>query len=44
MALRCMLAQLDDLGNEQVIYYLSKRILEYEMRYIIIERLYLALV
>ncbi|RVW20046.1 hypothetical protein CK203_114957 [Vitis vinifera] len=32
MALRCMLAQLDDLGNERVIYYLSKRILEYEMR------------
>ena len=44
MALRCMLAQLDDLGKEQAIYYMSKKMLEYEMRYIIIERLYLALV
>ena len=39
-----MLAQLDDSGKERAIYYLSKRIIEYECRYIMIERLYLALV
>ena len=39
MVLGCMLAQLDDSGNERAIYYLSKRMLEYECRYIIIERL-----
>nr|CAN66357.1 hypothetical protein VITISV_037956 [Vitis vinifera] len=44
MALGCMLAQIDDLGKERAIYYLSKRMLEYEMRYIMIERLCLALV
>ena len=44
MALGCMLAQLNDLGNEQAIYYLSKRMLEYEVRYIMIEHLSLALV
>ena len=44
MALRCMLAQLDDSGKERDIYYLSKRMLEYECRYIMIKRLYLALV
>ena len=44
MALGCMLAQLDDSGKEQAIYYLSKRMLEYEMRYVMIECLYLALV
>ena len=44
MALGCMLAQLDDSGKERAIYYLSKRMLEYECRYIMIERLYLALV
>ncbi|KAL6316483.1 hypothetical protein AAG906_018186 [Vitis piasezkii] len=33
VALGCMLAQLDDLGNERAIYYLSKRMLDYEMRY-----------
>ncbi|KAL6319878.1 hypothetical protein AAG906_036950 [Vitis piasezkii] len=44
MALGCMLAQLDDSGKEQTIYYLSKRMVEYECRYIMIERLYLALV
>ena len=43
-ALRCMLAQLDDLGKEHAIYYLSKRMLKYEMRYVVIECLYLALV
>ena len=44
MALGCMLAQLDDSGNERVIYYLSNRILEYGMRYVMIESLFLALV
>ncbi|RVW15989.1 Retrovirus-related Pol polyprotein from transposon 297 [Vitis vinifera] len=44
MALGCMLAQLDDLGKERAIYYLSKRMLEYECKYIMIERLCLAVV
>ena len=44
MALGCMLAQLDDLGKKRAIYYLSKRMLEYEMRYVMIERFCLALV
>ena len=44
IALGCMLAQLDDLGKERAIYYPSKRILEYETRYIVIERYCLALV
>ena len=44
MALGCMLAQLDDSGKQRAIYYLSKRMLEYECRYIMIERLCLALV
>ena len=44
MALGCMLGQLDDLGNERAIYYLSKRMLEYECKYIMIEHLCLALV
>ena len=44
MSVTKKLAQLNDLGNEQVIYYLSKRILEYEMRYVMIECLCLALV
>ena len=39
-----MLAQLDDSGKERAIYYLSKRMLEYECGYIMIERLCLALV
>ena len=42
--LRCMLAQLDDSGNEQLIYNLRKRVLENEMRYVVIERFCLALV
>ena len=42
--LRCMLAQLDDSDREQAIYYLSKRMLEYETRYIMIEQFCLALV
>ena len=44
MALGCMLAQLDDSGKERAIYYLSKRMLEYECGYIMIEHLCLALV
>ena len=44
IALGCMLAQLDDLGKERAIYYLSKRMLEYETRYIVIEHYCLALV
>ena len=44
MTLGCMLAQLDDLGNERAIYNLSKRMLDYDMRYAMIERLCLALV
>ncbi|RVW70722.1 Retrovirus-related Pol polyprotein from transposon 17.6 [Vitis vinifera] len=44
MVLGCMLAQIDDSRKERAIYYLSKRMLEYEMRYVIIERLCLALV
>eukprot|EP00261_Vitis_vinifera_P032168 XP_019073411.1 PREDICTED: uncharacterized protein LOC100853222 [Vitis vinifera] len=44
MALGCMLAQLDDLGKERAIYYLSKRMFEYEYKYIMIERLCLAVV
>ena len=44
VALGCMLAQLDDFGRERAIYYLSKRMLEYETRYIMIECFCLALV
>ena len=44
MALGCMLAQLNDSGKERSIYYLSKRMLEYECKYIMIERLCLSLV
>ena len=44
IALGCMLTQLDDSGKERAIYYLSKRMLEYECKYYMIERLCLALV
>ena len=44
MALGCMLALLDDSRKERDIYYLSNRMLEYECRYIMIERLCLELV
>ncbi|RVW63055.1 Transposon Tf2-12 polyprotein [Vitis vinifera] len=44
VALGCMLAQLNDSGKDQAIYYLSKRMLDYEMRYVMIECYYLALV
>ncbi|RVW35680.1 Retrovirus-related Pol polyprotein from transposon 297 [Vitis vinifera] len=39
MALGCMLAQLDDLGKERAIYYLSKRMLEYECKPVLTGRL-----
>ena len=39
-----MLAQLNDSGKERAIYYFSKRMLEYECIYIMIECLCLALV
>ena len=44
IALGCMLAQLDDSSKEQAIYYLSKRMLDYETRYVMIECYCLALV
>ena len=44
MTLGYMLAQIDDSRKERAIYYLSKRMLEYEMRYVMIECLCLALV
>ena len=44
MALGCILAQLNDLGKERTIHYLSTRMLEYKCKYIMIERLWLALV
>ena len=39
-----MLARLDDLEKERAIYYLSKWMLDYETRYVMIECFYLALV
>ena len=44
IALGYMLAQLDDSRNVQIIYYLSKRVLDYETRYVMIECFCLALV
>ncbi|KAJ9679424.1 hypothetical protein PVL29_021374 [Vitis rotundifolia] len=44
ITLGCMLAQLGDSGKEQAIYYLSKRMLDYETRYVMIERYCLTLV
>ena len=44
IALGCMLAQLEDSGKERAIYYLSKMMMEYKCKYIMIERLCLALV
>ena len=44
VALGCMLAQLDDSGKDQAIYYLSKRMLDYETRYVMIEHFCLALI
>ncbi|WKA10500.1 hypothetical protein VitviT2T_028066 [Vitis vinifera] len=44
MTLGCMLTQLDDLGKKRAIYYPSKRMHEYECKYIMIERLCLTLV
>ncbi|RVW12583.1 hypothetical protein CK203_106336 [Vitis vinifera] len=43
IALGCMLAQLNDSGKKRAIYYLSKRMLDYEMRYVMIECFCLAL-
>ena len=44
IALGCMLAHLNDSGKEGIIYYLSKMMLYYETRYVMIERFCLALV
>nr|CAN79098.1 hypothetical protein VITISV_035490 [Vitis vinifera] len=44
VALGCMLAQLDDSGKDRAIYYLSKSMLDYEMRYVMIEHYCLTLV
>ena len=44
VALGRMLAQLDDSGKERAIYYLSKRMLDYKTRYVMIEHYCLALV
>ena len=44
VALGCMLSQLNDSSKERAIYYLSKRMLDYEMRYVMIECFCLALV
>ena len=44
MTLGCILTQIDDSRKERAIYYLSKRMLEYEVKYVMIERLFLALV
>ena len=44
MALRCMLNQLNVSRKERTIYYLSKRMLEYEIRYVMTERLCISLV
>ena len=44
IALGCMLAQLDDSGKDRAICYLSKRMLDYETRYVMIECYCLALV
>ncbi|KAL6321646.1 hypothetical protein AAG906_025478 [Vitis piasezkii] len=38
VALGCMLAQLDDSGKDRAIYYLSKRMLDYETRYLFDDR------
>ena len=42
IALGCMLAHLNDSGKEGIIYYLSKMMLYYETRYVMIERFCLA--
>ena len=44
IALGCMLAHLDDSRKERAIYYLSKMMLDYEIRYVMIKRFCLALV
>ena len=42
--LGCMLTQHGNVENQQVIYYLSNKMLDYELRYVMIERMCLALV
>ena len=42
--LGCMLTQHGNAENQQVIYYLSNKMLDYELRYVMIERMCLALV
>ena len=44
IALGDMLAQLDDSGKKQAIYYLSKMMLDDKTRYVMIECFYLTLV
>ena len=44
VALGSMLAQYDDHGKERAIYYLSKKMLDYELKYTAIEKTCLALV
>ena len=44
IALGCMLALLDDLGKKRAIYYLSKMMIDYETRYVMIEDFFLAMV
>ena len=44
IALGFMLAQYDDHGKERAIYYLSKKMLDYELKYTTIEKTCLALV
>ena len=44
VALGCILVQLDYSRKERAIYYLSKRMLDYETRYVMIEHYRLALV
>ena len=44
IALGCMLALLKDSGKERAIYYLSKRMIDYETRYVMIEHFFLAMV
>lgn len=44
VALGSVLAQYDDHGKERVIYYLSKKMLDYELKYTAIEKTCLALV
>ena len=44
IALGCMFALLDDLRKERAIYYLSKMMIDYETRNVMIEDFFLAMV